>query len=123
MTRPPIFARLAAGLLAPCLLAPMLLAAAPPQTAQAQTAPRCVATEGQRQSREALEEVLETGGWTVNRISNRDGCYEVHAFDAHDRPVTGLFDPETLEPVVTDRSTRPDPPAPTPLVGPDAQPQ
>lgn len=111
-------------LLTAFILNPALFAATLPATAQdRQDVPRCVATEGERQPREALEEVLETGGWTVNRVSTRDGCYEVHAFDAHDRPVTGLFDPETLEPVVTDRGMRLDPPAPTPLVGPDAQPR
>lgn len=50
-----------------------------------------------------LEEQLKSKGWTVRRIKEDGGCYEVYALD--EKGVRGefYFHPVTLEPVPTQK--------------------
>ncbi len=46
-----------------------------------------------------LEEVLKAKGWTVRRIKEDGGCYEVYALDDKGQRGEFYFHPLTLEPV------------------------
>ena len=51
------------------------------------------------QKPEVLQTRLEDKGWTVRRIKEDGGCYEVYALNADGERVEAYFHPETLEPV------------------------
>lgn len=58
---------------------------------------KCDVPVSEWQPREALESKLEAGGWHVNSIKARDGCYEAVAVDAQGATVQAVFNPKTLE--------------------------
>lgn len=53
------------------------------------------------QPQEKLEAQLKAKGWTVRRIKEDGGCYEVYAFDEKGARGEYYFHPVTLEPVPT----------------------
>ncbi len=48
-----------------------------------------------------LEQALKDKGWTVRKIKEDGGCYEVYALDAQGKRQEAYFHPVTLEPVPT----------------------
>lgn len=48
-----------------------------------------------------LEEQLKAKGWTVRRVKEDGGCYEVYALDEAGKRGEFYFHPVTLEPVPT----------------------
>ncbi len=48
-----------------------------------------------------LEAMLKEKGWTVRRIKEDGGCYEVYALDSDGKRVEAYFHPVTLAPVPT----------------------
>jgi len=48
-----------------------------------------------------LEQVLKDKGWTVRRIKEDGGCYEVYGLDDKGQRVEAYFHPVTLAPVPT----------------------
>ena len=48
-----------------------------------------------------LEAQLKEKGWTVRRIKEDGGCYEVYGLDEKGQRVEAYFHPLTLEPVPT----------------------
>lgn len=53
------------------------------------------------QATEVLEKQLTEKGWSVRRIKEDGGCYEVYAVDDKGTRVEAYFHPVTLEPVPT----------------------
>jgi hypothetical protein len=53
------------------------------------------------QATEVLEKQLTAKGWSVRRIKEDGGCYEVYAIDDKGERVEAYFHPVTLEPVPT----------------------
>ncbi len=51
----------------------------------------------QWQSKEKLQAILEENGWTVRRVKEDGGCWEVYALDEKGERVEAYFHPETLE--------------------------
>jgi len=50
---------------------------------------------------EKLEKQLTERGWTVRRVKEDGGCYEVYAIDDKSQRVEAYFHPVTLAPVPT----------------------
>ena len=48
-----------------------------------------------------LEQMLKDKGWSVRRIKEDGGCYEVYALDDKGQRVEAYFHPVTLAPVPT----------------------
>jgi hypothetical protein len=48
-----------------------------------------------------LEAQLKEQGWTVRRVKEDGGCYEVYGFDDKGKRVEAYFHPVTLAPVPT----------------------
>ncbi len=48
-----------------------------------------------------LEQLLKVKGWTVRRIKEDGGCYEVYGLDEKGQRVEAYFHPVTLAPVPT----------------------
>ena len=48
-----------------------------------------------------LEQMLKDKGWTVRRIKEDGGCYEVYGLDEKGQRVEAYFHPVTLAPVPT----------------------
>jgi hypothetical protein len=48
-----------------------------------------------------LEQTLKDKGWTVRKIKEDGGCYEVYALDEKGQRLEVYFHPVTLEPVPT----------------------
>ncbi|TDX31067.1 YpeB-like protein with putative protease inhibitory function [Modicisalibacter xianhensis] len=69
---------------------------------QALAEDRCQVPKDQWQPQSALEAKLVEQGWTIKRIKEDDGCYEVYATDAEGKRREVYFDPKTLEPVGED---------------------
>ncbi len=53
--------------------------------------------------KEELQSRLEEKGWTVRRIKEDGGCWEVYALDEEGERVEAYFHPETLEQVSTEK--------------------
>ena len=53
------------------------------------------------QPQDKLEAMLKAKGWTVRRIKEDGGCYEVYAFDEKGQRGEYYFHPVTLAPVPT----------------------
>ena len=53
------------------------------------------------QSEEKLQTMLKEKGWTVRRIKEDGGCYEVYGLDEKGQRVEAYFHPVTLAPVPT----------------------
>lgn len=53
------------------------------------------------QSTEVLQKQLTDKGWTVRRIKEDGGCYEVYALNEKGERVEAYFHPVTLAPVPT----------------------
>lgn len=53
------------------------------------------------QAKEKLEQTLKERGWTVRRIKEDGGCYEVYALDEKGQRGEFYFHPVTLAPVPT----------------------
>ena len=53
------------------------------------------------QPAEKLEKLLTERGWTVRRIKEDGGCWEVYALDEKGQRVEAYFHPVTLAPVPT----------------------
>ena len=53
------------------------------------------------QSTEVLQKQLTDKGWTVRRITEDGGCYEVYALNEKGERVEAYFHPVTLAPVPT----------------------
>ena len=66
-------------------------------TSTAYASDLCHVSKGEWQSKEALQEKLESEGWKVSRIKVDDGCFEAYAKDAEGRRVEAYFNPKTLE--------------------------
>lgn len=49
------------------------------------------------QPREAVQQMAASQGWTLQRLSIDDGCYELRATDAQGRRIKAKVDPETLQ--------------------------
>lgn len=56
----------------------------------------------QWQKPEVLEKMLEAQGWSVRRIKEDGGCYEVYALDKQGERVEAYFHPESLERIPVD---------------------
>ena len=52
----------------------------------------------------ALEEQLKAKGWTVRKVKEDGGCYEVYALDDKGKRGEYYFHPVTLEPVPTKKN-------------------
>ena len=50
---------------------------------------------------EKLEDALKKKGWTIRRVKEDGGCYEVYALDEKGQRGEFYFHPVTLEPVPT----------------------
>lgn len=48
------------------------------------------------QPKENLSQMLETAGWTVNRIKVDDGCYEIKGYDQQNNKIKAEYYPATL---------------------------
>ena len=48
-----------------------------------------------------LEQMLKAKGWTVRRVKDDGGCYEVYGLDDKGQRVEAYFHPLTLAPVPT----------------------
>jgi len=57
----------------------------------------CDAPVERWQSREAVQQMAASQGWTGQRLKIDDGCYELHATDAQGRSLKAKVDPETLQ--------------------------
>lgn len=57
----------------------------------------CTVPQSEWQPVEALQQKLESEGWTIKKIKVDDGCYEAYAQDADGKRVEAYFDPKTLE--------------------------
>jgi len=55
---------------------------------------------------EKLEKQLTERGWTVRRVKEDGGCYEVYAIDDRGQRVEAYFHPVTLAPVPTSHQVR-----------------
>ena len=53
------------------------------------------------QAVQKLEQLLKEKGWTVRRIKEDGGCYEVYGLDQDGKRVEAYFHPLTLAPVPT----------------------
>lgn len=53
------------------------------------------------QATQKLEQLLKDKGWTVRRIKEDGGCYEVYGLDESGKRVEAYFHPVTLAPVPT----------------------
>lgn len=53
------------------------------------------------QATQKLEQLLKGKGWTVRRIREDGGCYEVYGLDESGKRVEAYFHPVTLAPVPT----------------------
>ena len=53
------------------------------------------------QATQKLEQLLKDKGWTVRRIKEDGGCYEVYGLDENGKRVEAYFHPVTLAPVPT----------------------
>jgi hypothetical protein len=60
---------------------------------------KCDVPEAEWKTVEALEQKLQSDGWTVERIKTEDGCYEAYALDDQGRHVEAYFDPKKFETV------------------------
>jgi len=58
------------------------------------------------QPQEKLEKMLVDRGWTIRRIKEDGGCYEVYAVDEKGQRVEAYFHPRTLALVPTSRYPR-----------------
>ena len=58
------------------------------------------------QPQEKLEKLLVDRGWTIRRIEEDGGCYEVYAVDEKGQRVEAYFHPRTLALVPTSRYPR-----------------
>jgi len=76
----------------PLFVAALALAALP-----ALASDDCDAPVERWQSREAVQQMAASQGWTVQRLKIDDGCYELHATDPHGRSLKAKVDPETLQ--------------------------
>lgn len=54
-----------------------------------------------------LQKKLEGEGWTVNKIQEANGCYEVHATDVKGAKVEAFFHPKTFVRVYPQREPTP----------------
>ena len=82
------------------LIAPTLLMAV--ATAQATGLATC--ESGPREAWQPaakLEQLLKDKGWTVRRVKEDGGCYEVYGLDDKGQRVEAYFHPLTLAPVPT----------------------
>lgn len=57
----------------------------------------CNVAEADRQPIEALQQKLESEGWTIKNMKVDDGCYEAYATNAEGERVEAYFDPKTFE--------------------------
>ena len=53
------------------------------------------------QSQARLEQMLKDKGWTVRRVKEDGGCWEVYGLDDKGQRVEAYFHPQTLAPVPT----------------------
>ena len=53
------------------------------------------------QSQAKLEQMLKDKGWTVRRVKEDGGCWEVYGLDDKGQRVEAYFHPQTLAPVPT----------------------
>lgn len=68
--------------------------------ASAQATGRMTCDSGDKsnwKSEEQLIEKITAEGWTVSKVKEDGGCYEVYGRDPQDRRVEAYFDPLTLE--------------------------
>jgi len=57
----------------------------------------CQVPQAEWQPKEALQEKLESEGWTIKAIKLDDGCYEVYGKDAGGARKETYFDPKTFD--------------------------
>lgn len=85
----------------PLFVAALALAALP-----ALASDDCDAPVERWQSREAVQQMAASQGWTVQRLKIDDGCYELRATDAQGRSLKAKVDPETLQIIKIKRRER-----------------
>lgn len=85
----------------PLFIAALALAALP-----ALASDDCDAPVERWQSREAVQQMAASQGWTVQRLKIDDGCYELRATDAQGRSLKAKVDPETLQIIKIKRRER-----------------
>ncbi|MGB6102053.1 MAG: PepSY domain-containing protein [Comamonas sp.] len=85
----------------PLFVAALALAALP-----ALASDDCDAPVERWQSREAVQQMAASQGWTVQRLKIDDGCYELRATDAQGRSIKAKVDPETLQIIKIKRRER-----------------
>lgn len=85
----------------PLFIAALALAALP-----ALASDDCDAPVERWQSREAVQQMAASQGWTVQRLKIDDGCYELRATDAQGRSIKAKVDPETLQIIKIKRRER-----------------
>lgn len=85
----------------PLFVAALALAALP-----ALASDDCDAPVERWQSREAVQQMAASQGWTVQRLKIDDGCYELRATDAQGRSLKAKVDPETLQIIKIKRKER-----------------
>ena len=76
------------------LLSAALLASLGATTALASE--KCSVPQADWQPQTALQEKLESDGWTIKRIKIDDGCYEVYGTDSKGQRMETYFDPQTF---------------------------
>lgn len=47
-----------------------------------------------------LQKQLKASGWSVRKIKESNGCYEVYGFDENEKRVEAFFNPRTFERVL-----------------------
>lgn len=77
-------------------LAMLAVFAALPATA-ALADDECRVPTGQRQSQEALTQLADGFGWTIDKIRIDEGCYELRILDVSGNVLKVKIDPATLE--------------------------
>jgi hypothetical protein len=85
----------------PLFIAALALAALP-----ALASDDCDAPVERWQSREAVQQMAASQGWTVQRLKIDDGCYELRATDVQGRSIKAKVDPETLQIIKIKRRER-----------------
>lgn len=63
----------------------------------AAASPRCRAPLTDWKPRQALQQRLETDGWTIEMLRVNDGCYHVHARNGRGERLEAMFNPATLD--------------------------
>lgn len=84
------------------ILIPALVLATVGAAAPAFAEGTCNVPQAEWQPKEALQQKLQTEGWTIKKVKIDNGCYEVYATDAAGKRMETYFNPKTFEVVAED---------------------